>query len=332
MILSEKLYTLRTKAGLSQEELAERLNVSRQSVSKWESGSSIPTIDKILELSSVYGVSTDYLLKDELEGLPNEVVPDLYQSDEPRELSLETATEYLSLLRVSAKWIALGVGLCILSPVGMFVLLGLYFAGIGLPSEEAAAGVGIGVLLLFVAVAVLLFILNGMRLEEYDYLEKEEFRLAYGVVGIVEKEAKEFTPRFYQGIACGVTLCVISCVPLVVASAAGAGEATCMFLLALLLVLVAAGVYLIVRTATRKGGYDRLLQQGEFTKEKKQENRRLEVFDTVYWCVMAAIYLGISFVFMNWAVSWILWPVAGVAFAAIRAVVAMVMKKRETAE
>ena len=65
MTFSDKLIALRKKAGWSQEELAERLNVSRQSVSKWESAQSMPDIDKILQLSSLFSVTTDCLLKDE---------------------------------------------------------------------------------------------------------------------------------------------------------------------------------------------------------------------------------------------------------------------------
>lgn len=65
MALSEKLYSLRKKSGLSQEQLAERLNVSRQAISKWESGSSVPESEKLIAVSSYFQVSLDYLLKEE---------------------------------------------------------------------------------------------------------------------------------------------------------------------------------------------------------------------------------------------------------------------------
>ena len=65
MIFADKLIALRKKAGWSQEELAEKLNVTRQSVSKWEGAQSVPDIDKILQLSRLFGVTTDYLLKDD---------------------------------------------------------------------------------------------------------------------------------------------------------------------------------------------------------------------------------------------------------------------------
>lgn len=63
MTLGEKIYGLRTEQGLSQEALGEKLGVSRQSVSKWETGQSVPELDKIVAVSEVFRVSTDYLLK-----------------------------------------------------------------------------------------------------------------------------------------------------------------------------------------------------------------------------------------------------------------------------
>ena len=61
MILAEKITKLRKRNGWSQEELAMKLNISRQSVSKWESAASIPDLDKVIKLSAIFGVSTDYL-------------------------------------------------------------------------------------------------------------------------------------------------------------------------------------------------------------------------------------------------------------------------------
>ena len=65
MKLAEKLFELRKEKGWSQEKLAEQINVSRQSISKWESGQVLPEIEKIIELSRIFQVTTDYLLLDE---------------------------------------------------------------------------------------------------------------------------------------------------------------------------------------------------------------------------------------------------------------------------
>lgn len=70
MALSEKLYALRKRSGLSQEQLAEELNVSRQAISKWESGRAVPESDKLLALSRYFSVSLDELMKDEAELSP----------------------------------------------------------------------------------------------------------------------------------------------------------------------------------------------------------------------------------------------------------------------
>lgn len=63
MIFADKLIQLRKQKGWSQEELAEKMEVTRQSVSKWESAQSVPDIERILQLSDIFDVSLDYLLK-----------------------------------------------------------------------------------------------------------------------------------------------------------------------------------------------------------------------------------------------------------------------------
>lgn len=67
MKISEKIYTLRKKLGWSQDELADKLSVSRQSVSKWETGDSVPEPAKLLGLAKIFSVTTDYLLDDSKE-------------------------------------------------------------------------------------------------------------------------------------------------------------------------------------------------------------------------------------------------------------------------
>lgn len=66
MTLGEKIMRLRQSKGLSQEELGEKMGVSRQAVSKWETEQAMPDVDKIIQMSDIFGVTTDYLLKDEI--------------------------------------------------------------------------------------------------------------------------------------------------------------------------------------------------------------------------------------------------------------------------
>ena len=64
MTLGEKIQALRKQSGMSQEQLAERITISRQAISRWELNESIPDTDNIVQLSRIFGVSTDYLLKE----------------------------------------------------------------------------------------------------------------------------------------------------------------------------------------------------------------------------------------------------------------------------
>jgi len=68
-LLSEKLYKLRKNSGLSQEQLAEQLNVSRQAISKWEQGTAVPESEKLISISEYFSVTVDYLLKDDTVGI-----------------------------------------------------------------------------------------------------------------------------------------------------------------------------------------------------------------------------------------------------------------------
>ena len=110
MIFADKLILLRKKAGWSQEELADQMNVTRQSVSKWEGAQSVPDLEKMLRLSELFGVSTDYLLKDEIEEAEH---IDLFD-DTPllRRVSMEEANAFLSVKLRTAKTIAYAAFLC----------------------------------------------------------------------------------------------------------------------------------------------------------------------------------------------------------------------------
>ena len=83
MTLAEKILKLRTARGLSQGDLAEALEVSRQSVSKWETGQSVPDLDKIIKLADLFGVTTDYLLREA--EVPPQVEPQIVYVERTRE-------------------------------------------------------------------------------------------------------------------------------------------------------------------------------------------------------------------------------------------------------
>lgn len=330
MILADKIIDLRKKNGWSQEELAEKLGVTRQSISKYEGAQSVPDLDKIIKLSEIFGVTTDYLLRDDAE--TEEYLPEQEITEKAsHKVTLEMAQEYLAITRENAGKVALGVALCILSPITL-LLLG---AASEVPqyhiSENAAAGIGLCVLILLIAIATAIFILCGMKSKKYEFLEKEEIETAYGVQGMAKEQREKYHSTYVMQNVIGITFCICSVIPLFAALAVTENDFIMVCMVCLLLVLVSAGVYFIVLGGTRMSAIDQLLEEGEYTKHKKLVNKKMSAPVTVYWLLATAAYLAYSFVTNAWDRSWIGWPVVGVLFPAYYAVLSnLLVKNTET--
>lgn len=334
MILADKIADLRKKNGWSQEELANQLGVSRQAVSKWESALSIPDLDKIVKMSLIFGVSTDYLLKDSIEaGRESEEVMEYNTAELGMDgkaiqmISMESANVYLELLQQVSSKIALGVSLCILSPIMLIGLTGVSDQKKGMIlSAEAAVGIGMTILLLMVAVAAAIFIIYGRKIEAYDFLEKEPIELTYGVKGLVEKEKLGYEAAHSRKLVLGIVLCILSAVPIMVLAVSDKNGMLTIVGVNLCLILVSVGVYLLVSTGIVYGGFQRLLEEGDYTRNQKIENKRNDVINKIYWCSVTAIYLGWSFTTMEWEKTWIVWPVAGVFYGAVVGISSVIRK------
>lgn len=311
MILADKILSLRKHNGWSQEELAEKMNVSRQSISKWESAAAIPDINRILELAKIFGVTTDYLLKDDLE---TTVYSEADETENYVRISLQEMNEFLKSKANYGVRVARGVMLCILSPAMLILLTGISEEGIGV-TENVAVGLGLAILLLMVSGAVAMFIISGAKMERFKYLENDDFELEYGLSGILKERQNAFAPTYVRNTAIGVVLCILSALPLLLGSILEAPELTVSFFVALLLLLVSVGVYLLITVGTIKGGYDQLLGEGEFEPAERERAKRTGKFAGVYWPIIVAIYLGWSFYTNNWGFTWVIWPVAGLVFA-----------------
>ena len=330
MIISEKIMSLRKKNGWSQEELAEQLGVSRQSVSKWESAQSIPDIQKIMTMSELFGVSTDYLLKDDMDDTGAVMMEKA--SGEPgisRTVTMEEASSYMELKEKEAPRVAFGVMLCVWCPIALILLGGLQELGFIALSENAAGAIGIAVLLALIAIGVGIFMTEGSRAGKFEYLEKEIFHTAYGVDAAVTREKELHRDGNRISITVGVVMIIVGVIPMVVASALE-NELLAVSLTALMLFLIGIAVFLFVRTGLISGSYNVLLQEDDYTPEKKAAGKRLSWFPSVYWLCVTGIFLAYSFLTDNWDRSWIIWPVAGVLFAAVYALLeAFVVRKKK---
>ena len=335
MILADKIAELRKKNGWSQEELAGQLGVSRQSVSKWESASSIPDLDKILKMSEVFGVSTDYLLKDsnepEEEAFAEASLDATTVSDSDckiRTVSLEEANTFMDIVQNMAAKVAAGVSICVLSPILLILLAALSDQEGGhIIPEALAVAVGLPVLLVMVAGAVALFIWYGRKTERFEYLEKDLVELAYGVTGVVEKRKKGYEPSHGVSLVIGVGLCILSAIPLFVLGALDENGMLAIYGVIFCLMIVSAGVFFLIRTCMIFGSFQKLLEEGDYSRDKKTAEKRNETVTTVYWCIVTAVYLGWSFYTMEWQRTWIIWPCAAVLFGAVLGVSGVIRKK-----
>ena len=321
MILGEKIAQLRRKNGWSQEELADKMEVSRQAVSKWESSQTTPDLERILRLSSLFGVTIDYLLKD---GAAPEI-PQAEAEEDPqiRLISLADAADYLSLRERASVQIASGTFLCFLAVIPL-LLLGAAAEQFQ-QSEALAALIGLASLFLLAAIAVVIFMRCGFHSAPYRFIELGEFRAENDVNDMVRARKMQFRSTYLRGNLIGVCLCILS--PLALFSGIlSENDFTQVLLLCVTLLLAGIGIVSFILVGVRWASMERLLQEGDFAPRTKSGTRmRREHLDEqlsyAYWLLATTIYLAWSFFTHDWGRTWIVWPVAGVLFGAIRILV-----------
>lgn len=329
MILADKIITLRKKNGWSQEELAEKVGVSRQAISKWESAQSVPDLDKILRMSEIFGVTTDFLLKDEIE--IEEYTGSTAQDSPLRSVSMEEANTYLAFKKTASVKIAIGVLLCILSPVCLILLGG--FADAGMLSEIVASAVGVSVLLAIIGVAVGIFVATGLSGRPWEFIdEKKNFELSYGVDGMVrEKQAAFASPNICLNVT-GVVLCILCAVPLIIANVQG-NELLSVIMLCVLFAMCGAGVFCFVLSGIRYDAYDKLLAGDRRLKSKTEQAKKKSrsswgLFSEAYWLIATVTYFTWSFLSGDWHISWLTWVIGSALFTLIKLIARLIYRAK----
>ena len=319
MILADKILELRKQNGWSQEELADKLGVSRQSVSKWEGAQSIPDMERIIALSRLFGVSTDLLVKDEIDIMEKNVAADENACQEEagvrmRVIELEEADAYITHRISFAAYVALGVLLCILAAIPMIgseLLLS--------PTVNAQVGntLGFAFSVSIVTVAVVIFIIQSFHEKRYQYLEKEDFETAYGVDSVLKERLERFMPSYVLRTVSGVVLCMVAFIFLIISDAVSKFyQLSSGFFVVIAIVLVAAAVYLFVQANIVRSSYYRLLQP----KKKIVYPAKIRLLLQAYWLMIIFIYLAYSFITSDWGKSWIVWPLAALTYGVIEVV------------
>ena len=330
MILADKIVSLRKKAGWSQEELAEQLGVTRQSVSKWEGAQSIPDMDKVVQMSRLFGVTTDYLLKDELE--EQTAAPVEEESNPLRRVTMAQAAEYLTRRKAAAPKVAFAVLLCVISPVTLLLLSAMSEAQRFPISENAAAGIGLCVLLVLVAVAVSIFLRTAAAVRDYRFLEEEPFETEYGVTGMVRQRQQEYADTRTRYTTIGAVLYVLAAAPLFAAVCVDGSDLLYVGAVGVLLVLVGIGCLFLVSAGVYSSAMERLLEEGDYARGQKKHRRVLGTVSTIYWLAATAVFLIYTYGPSGNGqpqYSWIIWAVAGVLYAAVMGVVRLLLRGRK---
>ncbi len=317
MILADKIIRLRKRSGWSQEELAEKLDVSRQAVSKWESAQTVPNLEKILQMSELFGVTTDYLLKDEIE---KEEFADDAPDSVIRCITMEEANAYLEQRRSASLRIALATFLCIVSPIALIVLVAASELEGAWISETTASIIGLIALFGCVTCAVSIFILCGFRNEPYDFLERSEpFELAYGVKGMVTERKKKFRDTYVKYNVSATCICIFSPIPLILAGFTDM-DFLCVAMLSVMMLLVGIGVSMFIVVGVRNASMQKLLQEGEFSMREKKRNGIKETVGFAYWGILTAVFVAWTYLADSWQISWIVFVVGGVLFPVVMSI------------
>ena len=282
MSLAENLQYLRAREGVTQEQLAERLDVSRQSVSKWESAASYPEMDTLLKLCDMFRVDMDTLLRGSVEN----------------SLSEDTAG-YDRFMTLYARKIAGGVSAIVGS-----VALWSFLSALGL-SEM----LGTAILLLVIAAAAVVFIASGM--------EEEHFRKKHPVIPdfYTEPQKERFHRRYIWYIAGGVGAILLGVVLMVLAfTVLPEREPYESYIGAAFLAVVACAVYFLIYGGMLEDKYNiaKYNRQNNPTPEDKSRRRRATTACSVIMILATAVFLfaGLAYYKWNWAA--IIYPVGGV--------------------
>lgn len=314
MILADKIIRLRKQLGWSQEELAEKMDVSRQSVSKWESTNSIPDLNKIIKLAEIFNVSTDFLLKDEVE-----TAEYLNGSEDTgiAQISLEQALKYVDIKVIVADLVAKGVALCVCSAIPLFFLLAMAETSQLNLTGDTAAALGIASIFVMIALGVSFFIKTNRYKRELAPIDSERFELSYGVHSVFTEELEKFSAVYQKRLSMGVALFIFSTIPLLLVAILTGKPDTTLLMVIVMLLMIAAGIYMVMPAATQFDAYNYILVEGDLDAGKSKRVKQAEKLAAFYWPLLVAIYLGWSFWTMSWGITWIIFPVGAVAFAAL---------------
>lgn len=303
MSLGQNLQFLRKRDNITQEQLAESLEISRQSVSKWESDTTYPEMDKLLQLANLFHCSLDDLVQKDISSL-----------------YVEDKCNYNQFMNQFSKRITTGVGL-ILGGVTLMLFLDAFFSHIqGFDMEELS-----GILFLFfVIVAVAIFIVSGLQ---RSYFEKK-YPYIENFYSDEEKEA--FHKKLIQFITTGVVLIIFGMILATTIDAVISpyhiirdsidldmlGGALFMFL-----VTIAVILFTYAGTQDSKYNIERYNLMHDHNSQTYKNDKKIGIICGSIMMVATMIFLGCGFLGNLWHSAWVVYPIFGIACGIVSMVI-----------
>lgn len=230
--------------------------------------------------------------------------------------------EFLEDRKDFARKISFGVAVAIMSAVPLIFLQGMRFI-----SEDLSSAIGVGLLIIMIAFAVSIFIPQGMKISKYSEFEFKDIEMTTQKKLQVEKEEERYQDIYRRKLSIGIPLCVVAVLPVIFISILFEEQETLLLTaVCFLLIVIAIGVKMIVEGSILNDSYSILLQKGDY--RNKKANSLLESIGGVYWTLAAVIYLLWSFLTWDWHITWMVWPIAGVMYGLISAIVSLMMDNR----
>lgn len=214
MRLGQKIADLRKKENLSQEGLAEKLNVSRQAVSKWESDQSIPDIEKIVNLSELFGVTTDYLLKS---GDPSFDLNKMQNSENKIDnlpiVSDKTINDYLITSHKASRAQAVASASLISAPASFCLI----FPFTLILDQRIFEPIAISLAIILGALAVGSFVYAKLILHEFKNIKHQDFDLTSSQRKDIQNRHAQFRSKNIKHLIFASSLCILTILPPVAA-------------------------------------------------------------------------------------------------------------------
>lgn len=299
MNFGTNLSAARRARAMSQEELADRLNVSRQTIYKWETGFTYPDVDKLCDIARILDVSTAYLLGEEARG--EELEAPAQTTFAERTSCVKEKAQVVRHYRCFARTVAACTMLILIS-VAALILFNAFAAA-------WAEIVSVVQLLCCIAVAVTGYVVAGLRHEAFG---KEE-----GVLPVFEKEERKKEQRVFTfGIVSGLLLIFVGVIFVVVAGFLDV-ERLVYLAVASMLALIGIGVYLFITAGIM---HDLYMGEESPRRYHKKSKDPAETACSIIMFLATAIFLLLGIVWYLWHPGWVVFPLGGLLCGVVSAV------------